>query len=246
VNMCVSIHRPRHHARIYMTHTHTHTGGPYREYFSDICRELFSSGGDADDSVRENARGIIPTGVSLFVQCANKQVGVGDNRDKYVPKPSSTSPKVCVCVCVCVCLYLCLCVCMCETSQATGDTPTTDAWCPNIVHIPLCIPQDLSRYRFLGRIMGIGIRTNVLMPMDLTSICWKPLLGLPVTLKDLEGVDASFTHGVLDMIHDMVQDSDEKKFDRFAFFFVSFLYVCYVVAECVCVRALLGFKCFIE
>ena len=41
--------------------------------------------------------------------------------------------------------------------------------------------------QFLGRLMGIAMRTNILMPLDLPSAFWRPLVGLPLTRQDLEG-----------------------------------------------------------
>lgn len=47
-------------------------GGPYRQFFTDISSEIVDSSS------------------SLFIDCPNKQVGVGDNRDKVIPKPSNS------------------------------------------------------------------------------------------------------------------------------------------------------------
>jgi hypothetical protein len=49
--------------------------GPYREALSALCTELLSPR------------------LPLFVPCANAENMVGDNRDKYVPRPSSTAPE---------------------------------------------------------------------------------------------------------------------------------------------------------
>lgn len=55
-------------------------GGPYRQFFTDICHEL-----------QPTDEGTVPT-LDLFLPCPNKQVGVGENRDKYVLNPLATSP----------------------------------------------------------------------------------------------------------------------------------------------------------
>jgi other hect domain ubiquitin protein ligase E3 len=52
--------------------------------------------------------------------------------------------------------------------------------------------QDFQLYRFLGILMGIAIRTNVLLPIELPSCFWKPLVNLPVTVEDLQQIDDSF------------------------------------------------------
>ena len=52
-------------------------GGPYRQYFSDVGREL----------VDQSPQSASP----LFINCPNKQSQVGDNRDKYVINPAAGS-----------------------------------------------------------------------------------------------------------------------------------------------------------
>ncbi len=91
-------------------------GGPYRQFFTDICRELMPPGEETST-------------LPLFVACANKQVGIGTNREKYIPAPSSDSAA------------------------------------------------HLSMFRFFGRLLGCAVRTDILMPLDLPSFFWKPLVG---------------------------------------------------------------------
>ena len=52
-------------------------GGPYRQYFSDVGREL----------VDQSPQSASP----LFINCPNKQSQAGDNRDKYVINPAAVS-----------------------------------------------------------------------------------------------------------------------------------------------------------
>ena len=52
-------------------------GGPYRQYFSDVGREL----------VDQSPQSASP----LFINCPNKQSQVGENRDKFVIAPAATS-----------------------------------------------------------------------------------------------------------------------------------------------------------
>lgn len=58
-------------------HGEGHQGfqGPYREALSGLCQELISPK------------------LPLFVPCSNNASGVANNMDKYVPRPSSTSPE---------------------------------------------------------------------------------------------------------------------------------------------------------
>ena len=102
-------------------------GGPYREFFDEICRELQS-----------------PDGLlSLLVPCPNQLLSFGENREKFIPGARRTD-------------YL-----------------------------------SLKKYEFLGRIMGMALRTGVKLALDLPSLFWKPLVGEEVTKEDLEAVDKS-------------------------------------------------------
>jgi len=101
-------------------------GGPYRQFFTDVSKELQSN--------------LLP----LFTKCPNSVSGVGDNLDKFVLTPSATS----------------------------------------IVHYRML--------KFLGQLMGMAIRTGVLLSLDLTPFFWKPLTGEQPTLSDLKGIDRSF------------------------------------------------------
>ena len=68
-------------------------GGPYRELFNDIGRELQAVNTATDISATiSNVEGLYA--LPLFIQCPNKQVGFGENRDKVVPRPKSNSSLV--------------------------------------------------------------------------------------------------------------------------------------------------------
>jgi len=53
-------------------------------------------------------------------------------------------------------------------------------------------PTQLKMFRFLGQLMGMSIRTGVLLSLDLPAFFWKPLVGSPVTRTDLEAIDQAF------------------------------------------------------
>jgi hypothetical protein len=84
-------------------------GGPYRQFFTDISREL--------------SHGAVP----LFVPSPNAQAQVGDLRDRFVPRPSARSPTL------------------------------------------------LAMFAFLGRLMGVALRTGVVLPLSLPMFVWRPL-----------------------------------------------------------------------
>jgi len=50
---------------------------------------------------------------------------------------------------------------------------------------------DLSLYEFIGILMGCCIRTGVRLSLNLPSIIWKQIVGEPVNIYDLEGIDSS-------------------------------------------------------
>ena len=55
-------------------------------------------------------------------------------------------------------------------------------------------PTELNMFRFVGRLMGLAMRTGELLFLDLPSVVWKPLVDEAVTEEDVEAIDRlSFT-----------------------------------------------------
>lgn len=52
----------------------------------------------------------------------------------------------------------------------------------------------LRLFRFLGQLMGMAIRTGNLLSLDLAPIVWRPLVGEPVTRRELQQVDETFVN----------------------------------------------------
>lgn len=50
-------------------------------------------------------------------------------------------------------------------------------------------PMALDLHRFLGKIIGTGVRHGLQMGLDLPSMVWRPLAGLDVSRQHLESVD---------------------------------------------------------
>lgn len=66
---------------------------------------------------------------------------------------------------------------------------TLDKWVPH----PGCTRGDhLALYTVLGRIMGVAVRLKEPLQLDLPTMVWKPLVGMPVDEGDLEAVDEVF------------------------------------------------------
>jgi len=49
----------------------------------------------------------------------------------------------------------------------------------------------VAMFEFLGRMMGVSLRTNAMLPFDFAPLLWKLLAGEEVSLADLRSVDAS-------------------------------------------------------
>jgi len=53
----------------------------------------------------------------------------------------------------------------------------------------LTSPKYLDYYRWLGKVIGIALRTNYTMELNLPSLFWKQLANIPVNISDLEAID---------------------------------------------------------
>jgi len=60
------------------------------------------------------------------------------------------------------------------------------SWVPNP---SATAPLHLNMYRFVGKLMGLAIRTKDFLQFDFPSIVWKPLVGAEVTEDDVLAID---------------------------------------------------------
>jgi len=80
-------------------------------------------------------------------------------------------------------------------------------------HPSMTSVQHLELYEFMGRLMGIAMRTNIIMSLDLASLVWKQLVGSPLTLDDLQRVDQALVKNVLNPLNPRSpQALDRKEF----------------------------------
>lgn len=56
--------------------------------------------------------------------------------------------------------------------------------------------QQLARYEFVGAITGMAVRQDMLVPVSLPSLVWRPIVGLPVTERDVERIAEEFMTAV--------------------------------------------------
>ena len=66
----------------------------------------------------------------------------------------------------------------------------TDKFLPNPRHSS---PLAMQMFEFVGKLMGISIRTKALLPFEFAPLVWKLLAGEKLTQEDLESVDLQLT-----------------------------------------------------
>jgi len=86
-------------------------------------------------------------------------------------------------------------------NKVAGVGITLDKFIPS----PKC-SSDLyiQMYSFVGRLMGVAIRTNNTLELDLPSMVWKPLVGQPLEVADLTAIDQL-------TVNNMLLITDERK-----------------------------------
>lgn len=80
---------------------------------------------------------------------------------------------------------------------------------------PKCTsPVATQMYEFVGKLLGISLRTRGDFPFAFPSLVWKQLIGQPLERRDLEGTDAMLVQ-MLDGIHSCERDgiSTDDEFD---------------------------------
>jgi hypothetical protein len=86
---------------------------------------------------------------------------------------------------------------------------------PSSPLLPPLYPQHLAAFEFLGRLIGVALRTGVLLPLDLPALFWKPLVGDAPDRADLFEIDASVAAQVrrLEAMRDG-EAADEAEFEE--------------------------------
>jgi hypothetical protein len=79
-----------------------------------------------------------------------------------------------------------------------------DCWLLN----PSCRREaDLARINFLGKLLGLCVRTNIKFPIAFPPLVWKQLLDIQPSRTDLEDVDAPFVQSILRPLEDNIGGS---------------------------------------
>eukprot|EP01126_Amoeba_proteus_P055327 TRINITY_DN6856_c0_g1_i4.p1 TRINITY_DN6856_c0_g1~~TRINITY_DN6856_c0_g1_i4.p1 ORF type:complete len:432 (-),score=84.58 TRINITY_DN6856_c0_g1_i4:52-1347(-) len=79
-----------------------------------------------------------------------------------------------------------------------------------------CGLLDKSLYLFIGLLMGVGVRTEVTMPLCLPSLFWKYFIDVPTTTKDLKQINLRFMK-FLDEIECCLEEEWTSKFPELYF-----------------------------
>lgn len=74
-------------------------------------------------------------------------------------------------------------------------------------------PTHISMFEFLGQLMGLAIRTGVLLILDLPPFFWKPIVGLPTDSGDLMLIDES-VNGTLKYVSECTPEEFERDIDE--------------------------------
>lgn len=72
-------------------------------------------------------------------------------------------------------------------------------------------PRELSLYHFLGVLMGVCIRTNTNLALNLPSFVWKQLVGQPLTAEDL----ADFDDGIETELSELLRQASPEDFEQY-------------------------------
>ncbi|KAJ1611708.1 SPRY and HECT domain-containing protein [Cryptosporidium canis] len=104
--------------------------------------------------------------LQLFVLCPNSN-GYGDDQFFFVPNPSLGV----------------------NTHASLNDV--ADGSSNNLSRNCVCCKHNIydSLYAFVGRLMGISIRTQIPLNLDIPTIIWKLILGENASLSDLKQID---------------------------------------------------------
>jgi len=100
-------------------------------------------------------------------------------------------------------------LCIPIPSKYQSDAPFQDRWHPD----PSCTEWDL--YNWLGKLMGIALRTDFKLDLDLSAVLWKGLCSESVSWQDLKAFDYAMYQSVKGIMDDralLAQGVDASNF----------------------------------
>jgi len=121
----------------------------------------------------------------LFIPSPNARSAVGADQDKWVPRP------------------------------ALADPHSSDARHPHPVFAEPLSPLLTNLYEFVGKLMGMSMRTGCFLNLDFAACVWKHLVQEEVETRDLAGVDL-LSQQLLTQLRALVADDSPAAEDTWA------------------------------
>ena len=126
-------------------------------------------GGVFRDSLTEFCNELCSSYFPMFIKSPNARDQQGKHRDKFVPNPRHIDP-----------LSL-------QMYEFVGKLMGND-W-PLVLPPPLLSKKGNAFLLKMASFLGAALRTKELLPLDLPSMVWNPLVGIENAYPDLEAVD---------------------------------------------------------
>ena len=97
-----------------------------------------------------------------------------------------------------------------SSNAQAGLGQNRDCWVPN----PSCTAaHHLAQYEFLGKLLGLSLRTRFCLNLNFSAVFWKPLVGAELTLGDLAAVDVLSTN-ILKAVTSLPDHTSEDQFNQ--------------------------------
>ena len=95
---------------------------------------------------------------------------------------------------------------LCPNGQnETVGSSNTNKFLPNPRHSS---PLAMQMFEFVGKLMGISIRTKALLPFEFAPLVWKMLARDELTVEDLESVDLQLTQRLRNIAAEIAVGTD--------------------------------------
>ena len=171
-------------------------GGVYRELFTQICQELqatdddpsafvinAAAGADAEQEGEAALQCLLP----LLMPTPNRRSGLGNARERFMLHPNAYIPEVGPSPSALGEEYAVEGLLADPVlDKATGRVRSQD---PHNRHGNMS-PYLREMYCFVGKLLGVALRSGIQLRLQLVSLVWKVIVGEPLGVADLEEVDA--------------------------------------------------------
>jgi len=166
--------------------------------FYQLYEKLASS---ASHTLRQQYSGMLDGGQKRCFRLQFKGEGVSDNGGPYRELFAQISDEVQSHV---------LPLFVHSQNFETSIGESRECWVPNPLQVSA---SDLNLYAFFGLILGVAHRGEIQMDLALSSIVWKTLAGIPLTVEDLKETDYSSYLALM-----AIEQLDEETFREYGDF----------------------------